>query len=734
MQYISELYNRGNYHQIISLEKQLDPHPTLLQYLSSSYANLGLFDEAIAILEDLLEKSHESSNISSIKANLAQLLLNKGKLAQAEKLALDAFNSSRDSLSKKSIISGILGNIYSKKGKYQQANSYYNQALPELNNSPKLHVLNNLITTQKLWIEELTQDIQWARLWNDKINDKTVAELSQQINKINQEHQKAVEQSLALSETLQGVDFLRTQILLKEQSKFSKNQLFLKVKELPLSLSKGELYLQLGRPQFALEVARKTQNKRLLSFALGALGKEFKAKGNLPRASTLFLEAQQTAMQIGAWDSLYLWQWESAKISLQQKDKEKALSSYINALKTLDRLRPELAEIRQQGQFTQDIEPLYLEALELGLQQAQSSTDLLKLKEILQQYQIALVENYFNAPCPLDLDSFNTLETGQAFVYFVSLPEQTYVILELPENNLSHYKLDLTQSELQKLATQWRSELKFEITEDYRKTANILYEKLISPLENQLAKNKIKTLFIQPSGVLQNLPFAALMSGETYLIEKFQLAFSLGLGQSNSIKIADTGKIFGLSTSSKADDVNWPDLPGVLQEVQQIQFLTNMEITINDSFTYENLLNSVSEEESISFLHLATHGRFGGNAEQSYLLTYDQKLSLSELETLLLKNNLPLNLLVLSGCETAVGNDRTILGMGGLSIRTGTNNVISTLWRVGDTDSADLTPHFYRFYQQEYPPIEALRKAQLAMLQSDNQHPYDWAGYVLLVP
>ena len=89
---------------------------------------------------------------------------------------------------------------------------------------------------------------------------------------------------------------------------------------------------------------------------------------------------------------------------------------------------------------------------------------------------------------------------------------------------------------------------------------------------------------------------------------------------------------------------------------------------------------------------------------------------------------------MLSGCETAVGNERTILGMGGLSIRTGTNNVISTLWRVGDTDSADLTPHFYRFYQQEYPPIEALRKAQLAMLQSDNQHPYDWAGYVLLVP
>lgn len=733
LKYISEAYKRGNYHQIISLKNQLNPHPTLLQYLSSSYANLGQFDEAIYILKNLLEQPLEISMLSAIKANLAQLLLEKGKLDEAEQLALEAFELTNNNLSRKGIISGILGNIYAKKGRYQKATSYYNQGLSQLNDSAKLNVLNNLITTQKMWIEELTQDVKWAKIWNDK----TTSDLLQKINSISQEHQTTIEKSLQLSQNLRGINFLRTQILLKNKSKLSENQLFLRVKQLPLSLTKGELFLKLNQPQAALEVAQQLQDYRLLSFSLGALGEEFKSKGDLSKASTLFLEAQQSAFQIGAWDSLYLWQWESAKIYLQQEDTEKALLYYNKAIDTLSHLRPELAAIRQQVKFTKDVEPLYLEALKLGLEQAKSSVDLQNIKEILKQYQIALVENYFNSPCPLELDSISVkLEKGQAFIYFISLPQKTYIILELPDNKLSHYQLDLTQSELQELATKWRSELTLEITEDYRETSQIFYKKLILPIEEKLINNKIDTLLIQPSDALQNLPLAALWDGKNYLIEKYNLAFSLGLRQNNSIKtVNNTGKIFGLSTPSKADNSDLSDLPGVAREVQQIQYLTNAKIWIDDSFTYENFSDSVTQkEDNISFLHLATHGRFGGNASQSWLLTYDHKMFLPELETLLLKSNLPVSLLVLSGCETAVGNDRTISGMAGLAIRTGVGNVISSLWRVGDTDSADLIPNFYRFYQQEYSPIEALRKAQLSMLQSDSHHPYDWAGYVVLVP
>ena len=159
--------------------------------------------------------------------------------------------------------------------------------------------------------------------------------------------------------------------------------------------------------------------------------------------------------------------------------------------------------------------------------------------------------------------------------------------------------------------------------------------------------------------------------------------------------------------------------------------MTNSIPLLNESFTYENFLFLVSQQkQQQSFLHLATHGKFGGNAEQSWLQAYDQKIFLPQLESILLSSS-PIHLLVLSGCETAVGNNRTLLGMGGLAVRTNVNHVVSTLWQIEDRQSSILIADFYENYRQGYDPSLALHKAQQEFVnKNNNQHPYFWAGYI----
>ena len=129
---------------------------------------------------------------------------------------------------------------------------------------------------------------------------------------------------------------------------------------------------------------------------------------------------------------------------------------------------------------------------------------------------------------------------------------------------------------------------------------------------------------------------------------------------------------------------------------------------------------------------MATHGKFGGNAEQSWLQAFDQKIFLPQLEAILLSSSFPINLLVLSGCETAVGNDRTLLGMSGLAIRTRVQFVISTLWKIEDRESSALIADFYDNYQKGDNPSKALRQAQIKAIKGNSHHPYFWSSYTLI--
>ncbi|MGK7958578.1 MAG: CHAT domain-containing protein [Crocosphaera sp.] len=721
---IREAYVKGDYLQVIFLGKlkaTSNFDSKNLNYLASAYAQLGRFNEAINSLRKLLVFSQ---NPTPIKLNLAQLLLKIGEYDEAKSLISDIIEEGKTK--EKTIAKAILGNIYSKKGKYAQAVKFYSDSLINSDLKSRFFVLQNLSMTQKLWIKKLKQESFWSSSFEPELSNR----LLNQANLLDNQRRSNVEELLQLSANLPKSQTLAVRIASRVEgdANFNKLDLLSEVKQLPDSITKGEFLIQLKQPLLAIKVAQKLEDPRLLSFALGAAANFYKTEGNLSKALHFFLKAQQAASQVGALDSLYLWQWELAKLYRDSNQFEKADQAFNDALQSLLILRTELAANYQNFVFSNNIQSLYLEALEFFVEQSPSPENLINIKRVSRQYQITLIESYFNSPCNISLKTFNLAE-GQAFIYFISLPKETYILLELPQNKLRLFSLNLSKQELRQLAISWRRELKNFISDSYRPLANQLYTKLISPIEQILLDADINTLLIRPDGALQNLPLSALLdNNDKFLLQKFEVIYSIGLEPQNSFSINKSfGSIFGLANPPSP----LSPLPGVEEEVATISRLTNSIAFLNENFTYNKFVTLVTKQKQ-SFLHLATHGKFGGNAEQSWLQAFDQKIFLPQLEAILLSSSFPINLLVLSGCETAVGNDRTLLGMSGLAIRTRVQFVISTLWKIEDRESSALIADFYDNYQKGDNPSKALRQAQIKAIKGNSHHPYFWSSYTLI--
>ena len=177
-------------------------------------------------------------------------------------------------------------------------------------------------------------------------------------------------------------------------------------------------------------------------------------------------------------------------------------------------------------------------------------------------------------------------------------------------------------------------------------------------------------------------------------------------------------------------------LPGVKQEIEQIEPLFASEVLLNNSFTEFNFNRSVSETP-FRLVHLATHGQFSSNAEETFVLTWDERINIDELGSLLRgdsKQLRPVDLLVLSACETATGDRNSALGLAGIAVRGGARSTIASLWAVSDEATVALMTNFYReLAKKNITKAEALRRAQQAILNSEQfSHPFYWSAFILV--
>ena len=285
-----------------------------------------------------------------------------------------------------------------------------------------------------------------------------------------------------------------------------------------------------------------------------------------------------------------------------------------------------------------------------------------------------------------------------------------------------------------------------------------LYRWLVAPLEEALKAEKVNNLvFIMDRG-LRSLPIAALHDGKGFIVERYSVGVmpSLTLTDTRHINLQQT-QVLAMGASKFKD---LAALPAVPLELSMISKLWSGQSLLNETFTPQQL-KQLRSSKPYGIVHLATHGEFqAGDPEQSYIQFWDSKVNLKQMQSLNLTQPTPVSLLVLSACRTAMGDQDAELGFTGLAVSSGVQTAVGGLWSISDLGTLALMSSFYNNLKLAPFKAEALRQAQVAMINGqvrveNNQlvtpgitiplspklqeesdaklaHPYYWSGMTMV--
>jgi CHAT domain-containing protein len=499
----------------------------------------------------------------------------------------------------------------------------------------------------------------------------------------------------------------------------------------------------------ALQQVRMLGDRRVESYVLGTLGSLYEGTQQWDAAKTLTRQALSLAQSINAPDIAYQWEWQLGRVFCQGTqsctstgDLHNATAAYGSAVKTLQSLRSDLAAINPEVQFSfrESVEPVYRQFVELLLQtdsNAPNQSNLKQAREVIEALQLAELDNFFREACtnarPVNIDQ---IDPQAAVIYPIMLPNQLAVIVALPNQPLRYHKTLLPQVEVEHRLTQMRQALRpTAFVEDWLPAAQQVYKLLLKPVEAELAASGVKTLVFVPDGLLRSLPMAALHDEQQYLIEKYSVVLTPGL-QLLQPRSLQRSRLQGLLAGLSQAREGFAALPNVAVEMQQIKAEIPAQMLLDQSFTRQSLQAQIDSNAS-SIVHLATHGQFSSQADDTFVLSWDGRINVKQLDQLLRSREgklNPIELLVLSACQTATGDKRAALGMAGVAVRSGARSTLASLWSVSDRSTALLMIEFYReLGKPGVTKAEALRRAQVALLhQDDYTSPYYWAPFVLL--
>ncbi|MGI0488769.1 CHAT domain-containing protein [Pantanalinema rosaneae CENA516] len=489
-------------------------------------------------------------------------------------------------------------------------------------------------------------------------------------------------------------------------------------------------------------------DRRAESYTIGYLGNVYEQNQQWSEAQRLTEQALLIAQAINAPDITYQWQWQLGRILTAQRQTTEAIQTYEAAFQTLQSVRRNLLASSSDLQFSfrESVEPVYRELVDLLLQQADSDpqaataqSDLKQARQIIESLQLAELDNFFRSAClegqTVALDTVD--QTDAAVIYPIILRDRMAVIVSLPGQPLQQYLAPVAQAEVENALNQFRQTLEKPITTPESKIlGQKIYDWLVRPLEAALQQHAIRTLVFVLDGELRNIPIAALYDGNQYLIEHYSVALAPGLQLLNPKPLQQQG-LQTLAAGLTEERHGFSALPNVGSELQEIQSEVSSQILLNQAFTSTALQQQI-KAASFPIVHLATHGQFSSNAEDTFILAWDKPIRVQELSQLLRQREdaqeEAIELLVLSACETATGDKRAALGLAGVAVQAGARSTLASLWSLDDQSGAQLIAQFYQqLVEAKVSKAEALRQAQLSLLRDPNfRHPRYWAPYVLL--
>jgi CHAT domain-containing protein len=370
-------------------------------------------------------------------------------------------------------------------------------------------------------------------------------------------------------------------------------------------------------------------------------------------------------------------------------------------------------------------EPTHASAL---IREARNAIEELKASEL---------QDYFRDSCVAAFQarqrSVATVATGSAVIYPITLPDRLELLISFGEEQ-RQVTVPIAAAALRSEVQEFRELLEKRTTNEYLVSARLLYDQLIRPIEPMLDAHQIDTLVIVPDSVLRVIPFAALYDGRNFLIEHYATAIAPSMHLIDPGPLTERSRValvLGISQSVQG----FADLPNVSREVEQVHRIEGGEEIVNNAFTKARF-DSELKSTPYNIVHIASHGQFGADPKQTFLLAYDGPLNMDRLETDIKygeRRESALELLVLSACETATGDDRAALGLAGVALKAGARSALAGLWYVSDEAAGELVVDFYRALQSGQSKAHALQAAQRKLLSSQRfAHPAYWAPFLVI--
>jgi CHAT domain-containing protein len=494
------------------------------------------------------------------------------------------------------------------------------------------------------------------------------------------------------------------------------------------------------------EVAGRIGDARGQSYAWGYLGGLHEKQHRPTEALEYSRKALFAAQKINAPESLYRWEWQTARLLAATGREEEALAAYQRALSSLKPIGYEYS-VGEQGRhhsFEESVAPLFVQYEDALLRRASADRSpertqqlLVRVRDTVEASHAAELQDYFRDDCVATARGQRgpgAVPAETALVYPLSLPDRLELLVETA-GGLKRYRVPVKAETLTNEVRTFRRLVQDRRSQDYLSSAQTLYGWLIAPLQQDFLAAGITTLVMVPEGPLRTIPIAALHDGRQFVVSRYAVATipSMELTDPRPVpRGKGTGLAMGL-TESVAGTAAKPDRREELHAVNALYGGTSL---VNSEFSVTSLEQQI-KNHGLGIVHVASHSQLGPDVSQSFLQAYDGKISMDRLAQMVglsQHRRHPLELLTLSASETAVDDDRAALGLAGVAVKTGARSALASLWVAEDQAAPELVAEFYRQLQDStVSKAVALQRAQQKILaQPGHSHPSLWASFLLI--
>ena len=478
-----------------------------------------------------------------------------------------------------------------------------------------------------------------------------------------------------------------------------------------------------------------------MATALGLAG-ELRVQQREPKAAIEGLERARAAARAAGDDPWrYRWLWQLGKARAAAGDVDGARRDLEKAVAELESAKLARALGRpSSGVLARNYRGAYLDLADLLLapEGDPGEARIVQARDLLERSRTAEIEDYFRDPCVAAsarrTARIESVDPTAAVIYPVGFANRTEILVG-HRSGFTRFRVPVGAAALARESQRLRTAIESPDSPRYRRPAEQLDAWLVRPIAAHLASLGVRTLIWVPDGPLRGVPFAALHDGTRFLVERYAVGVTPVASLVDPRPLGASSRRAVLTGLTQARD-GFDALPSVADELKSLSAIFDTPAIRDAQFTIASLSDALSRAPA-AVVHVATHGQFASDNADTFLLTWDGRLTLPQLRHALAASKLreePVELLTLSACQTAAGDERAALGLAGVALSSGARSALATLWSVNDESTALLIGDFYtRLVRSGASKAAALQSAQLALLANPLfSHPAFWAPFILI--